>query len=113
MIKSNPARPTSAHQDVSSATRTIMSAPSATKITYRAACPRFTQPGRQGPLADLRIANDVAQIVGYQDRAGQSARRHTPVRSAAIRTRPICTYAVPQTATSPKKTKTKSSPRPR
>ncbi len=36
----------------------------------------------------------------------------TPVSRAGVDTRPTWTYAVPQTATSPKKTNTKISPSP-
>ena len=44
--------------------------------------------------------------------AHAKAPTHPPVSNVASETLHTCTYAVPQTATSPKKTKTKTSPRP-
>ena len=68
---------------------------------------------REGALAGHRVGGDVAQVVGDQDRAGEGADPDGGVQRRASCQVSVWTYVVPTTATSPKNTKTITSPRPR
>ena len=70
------------------------------------------EPHREGALAGRGVGRDVAQVVGDQDRAGERPDPDGRARAGQVEL-PAWTYAVPTTATSPKKTKTITSPSPR
>ena len=74
--------------------------------------PLVADADRERALARRGVGRDVAQVVDHQQGAGEQPDRDTAATASQV-SLPICTYAVPTTAATPKNANTATSPRPR